>query len=318
MTIVFRVDASVRMGMGHISRCLTLANGWRKRGQQCHFICRQLPGLPIDHIRSQGHQLTLLPHPQAVDVLCDHQQWLVCDNATDATETLNAFAHQTPAWLIVDHYAIAKEWQQQIRQSQPQLKMMVIDDLADREHLADLLLDQTLDRQAADYAGKIHPECQLLLGANYALLRPEFNLQRNAALKRRQTITTPNRVLIAPGGSDPSAIGERALQAIEQLQTAGWTLSCTMLVSAATPHLQRYRRYADEGRWQLALDANNVAELMRDHDLAIGAAGTSSWERCVLAMPTLLVISAANQQAVAQALAVHGAVMAIGDDSTLR
>lgn len=317
MTIVFRVDASIQMGMGHLSRCLTLANGWRTRGQQCHFICRHLPGLPIDQIREQGHRLTLLPHPKGNDVPLNHREWLTCDSTTDATKTLSACDYQTPFWLVIDHYAIDKKWQKRIRQSWPKLNIMVIDDLADREHEADLLLDQTLDRMPTDYAGKLSEDCHLLLGTHYALLRSEFAAQRTKALQRRHSEQSPHRVLIAPGGTDPSAIGERALRAVDQLRAAGWALDATMIVNEITPHLQRYRHYAAEGRWQLVLNANNVAELMTSHDVAIGAAGTSSWERCALGLPTLLITAAANQQNVSQALAAHKAVVAMGDDSSV-
>ena len=318
MKFVFRTDASLDIGTGHVMRCLTLAGALREKGASCHFICRPHPGNLIDRIRGIGFDVTILPldepggpGAQEARPLPAHAAWLGGNWRSDAQRTVAAMQSLQPDWLVVDHYALDRHWEHEVRPSCKHL--MVIDDLADRPHECDLLLDQTLGRGADDYAGLVPERCAVLAGSRYALLRPEFAALRDDSLRRREAGKL-SALLIAMGGVDQSNATGRVLQALPRY---GLPQDCrlTVLMGAHAPSLEEVRTQAADLPWpcEVKVDATNVAELISRSDLAIGAAGGSSWERCVLGVPTLLVVAARNQQDVARALERAGAARVLGD-----
>ena len=312
MKVVFRTDASLHIGTGHVMRCLTLADALAARGAHCQFICRAHEGNLIDYIRQRGfqvHALPLLPaNASAVDPAPTrpvnnepaHSHWLGATQAQDAQTCAPILATQQPDWLIVDHYALDACWEQALAPHYRQL--MVIDDLADRPHACDLLLDQTFGRDAADYRPLVPAQCQLLCGSSYALLRPEFAVLRPYSLQRRTQPQLRN-LLITMGGVDKDNITSKILIA---LRASPLSPECqiTVVMGATAPWLAKVQQVAQDMPWptQVLVGVSNMAQLMADSDLAIGAAGATSWERCCLGLPTIMLVLASNQQQVAQAL----------------
>jgi UDP-2,4-diacetamido-2,4,6-trideoxy-beta-L-altropyranose hydrolase len=332
LRIAFRTDASLQMGSGHVMRCLTLADALRAKGAQCHFISRVHPGHLMDVIRQRGYIAYSLVAPvqkaqEAIKTIADkvqdpppnqqheltHAAWLGGTWQTDAEQTADILADLQPDWLVVDHYALDQRWESALRCHFK--KLMVIDDLADRAHNCDLLLDQNLGRQPQDYAGLVPEQCQVFTGPRYALLRPEFSALRGGSLKRRanshgKKIT---QLLIAMGGVDlPNASG----QVLEALKSCPLPADCriTVVMGATAPWLVQVRELAQQMPWPTAVLVNiaDMAQHMADSDLAIGAAGSTSWERCCLGLPTLMVVLAENQQPGAQALEAAHAARLIG------
>ena len=304
--MVFRVDASLHIGSGHVMRCLTLATALREKGAHCHFICRAHPGNLVDHIRSKGFQVTQLPsgNPDFAPAVGsdgpEHAPWLGADWTDDAEATCEILRHETAQWLIVDHYALDHRWEHRTRLHCE--KLMVLDDLADRIHDCDLLLDQNLGRDTADYAGLVPTSCTKLIGTQYALLRSEFAALREYSLARRKPAQL-RRLLVTMGGMDRNnATG----QVLDTLQYCALPEDCqiTVVMGLHAPWLAQVRAQAAKFPWpcEVKVNASDMAQLMADSDLAIGAAGGTSWERCVLALPTLIVILAGNQQNIATAL----------------
>ncbi|HVX04720.1 MAG TPA: UDP-2,4-diacetamido-2,4,6-trideoxy-beta-L-altropyranose hydrolase, partial [Rhodanobacteraceae bacterium] len=216
-----------------------------------------------------------------------------------------------PDWLVLDHYALDRAWERKVRPFCGHL--MVIDDLVDRPHDCDLLLDQTLGRRAAEYAGLVPHGCLLLAGTRYALLRAEFSAVREHSLRRRAAGGLRN-ILVSMGGVDQLNATGRVLQALRQC-TLPQDCRLAVLMGARAPWLDAIRSLAAAMPWpcEVKVDASNVAELIADCDLAIGAAGGSAWERCVLGAPSLLVVTASNQQDVARSLERAGAARVLGD-----
>lgn len=320
MKIVFRVDASVQIGTGHAMRCLTLAETLCNQGAVCHFICRKHTGNLLDWIRDRGFSATALPtgtpdfEPSATpaDLLPVHAAWLGCDWRSDAEETREVLRSMQPDWLIVDHYALDSLWERALHDSYRRL--MVIDDLADRMHKADIVVDQTLGRRPGDYS-KLAPEAVVLAGSRYALLRPEFAEQRVSALARRTQQTAPRHLLINLGGMD----GANHTPRIVAMAGEYWTGPITVVMGANAPGLADVRR-AVERRPDTTLEigSNDMAGLLCKADLAIGAAGSSAWERCALGLPTLLLTCVPNQRQVAKSLCRAGAAIDLGDVLTLQ
>ena len=324
MRVVFRVDASVQMGTGHVMRCLTLADALRGQGAECHFICRAHAGNLIPHIQGKGYTVHVLPESAgnqgaAADFSnaasgappLAHARWLGATQQQDAAECEPLLRRLRPGWLVVDHYALDASWESALRPYCDRL--MVIDDLADRRHLCDLLLDQTFGRNQDDYLPWIPSDSALLCGAQYALLRPEFAVLRLSSLKHRASPEL-KRLLIAMGGIDQTnATG----QVLEALKRTSLPTSCSIAVvmGANAPWLAEVRRLAGGLPWtvDICVNVDNMAQLMADSDLAIGAAGSTAWERCCLGLPTAMVVLADNQQQVAKGLERAGAAWVLYD-----
>lgn len=314
MKVVFRTDASLQIGTGHVMRCLTLAGALAGHGAECHFICRDHPGNLIDFIASKGFATHRLPVLSPFDTDADapgtaHSHWLGATQSQDAEACAPILEALRPDWLIVDHYALDARWE--LALAPHYRKLMVIDDLADRPHACQVLLDQTFGRDAADYRPLVPDACRLLCGSQYALLRPEFAALRSYSLQRR-TQPVLRELLITMGGVDKDNASGQVLQA---LRTCPLPADCriTVVMGATAPWLDEVRIQAQDMPWptRVLVGVSDMAQLMADSDLAIGAAGATAWERCCLGLPAIMLTLADNQVQVARGLAQSGAALVI-------
>lgn len=304
MRVVFRADASLKIGTGHVMRCLTLAEALREIGAHCRFICRSHPGNLVKEIEQRGFDVAVLPcdgdWPGTEATQPVHAAWLGEDWEKDAEQAKVGAGGTAADWLIVDHYALDDRWERAL--APHYRKLMVIDDLADRPHACDLLLDQTFGRDGADYLPLVPADCHLLCGSQYALLRPEFaNLRAYSLQRRAQPVL--RELLITMGGVDKDNATGQVLQA---LRICPLPADCriTVVMGATAPWLDEVRQQAQDMPWQnrVLVGVSDMAQLMADSDLAIGAAGATSWERCCLGLPTAIVVVANNQRHAANLL----------------
>lgn len=310
MNIVIRTDASLQVGTGHVMRCLTLADVLQLAGAKCHFICREHSGNLIAQIRHRGYMVSVLPKGaqalSADELTCGYAASLGADWAADAEQTKISVGEVVVDWLIVDHYAIDARWEKALRPLCR--KLMVVDDLADRPHDCDLLLDQNLGRDGSDYSKQVPDDCTILVGPQYALLRPEFAILRDDSLRRR-AVSQFKHLLITMGGVDQVDATSKVLEALQNCQLPG-DLRITVVMGLHAPALERVQSLAKQMRQptEVMVNVNNMAQLMVDSDLAIGAAGCTSWERCCLGLPAVIVVLAENQRKGAIALEQSGSV----------
>jgi UDP-2,4-diacetamido-2,4,6-trideoxy-beta-L-altropyranose hydrolase len=318
MRVVFRTDASLQIGTGHVMRCLTLADALRERGAQCSFICRPHEGHLLQLIAKRGHQSLALPVLQEAASssrnVTAYADWLATDWFSDAVDTkqvLNVnMVSETLEWLVVDHYALDRRWEQALRSNAR--RIMVIDDLADRPHDCDLLLDQNLGRTEKDYVGLLTPNTVTLIGPKYALLRPEFAALRPQSLARRENNSQLRRLLISMGGVDKDNATGQVLDALKACALPT-DLQIIIVMGRHAPWLAQIQAQSAHMPWptQVLAGVCNMAQLMADSDLAIGAAGGTAWERCCLGLPSLVLTLAENQSAGAVALQNTGAAIAL-------
>lgn len=309
MKVTFRTDASLQMGTGHVMRCLTLATALKQQGAAVTFICRDHTGNLIEKIQQAGfavHKLTTNNKPiinkqPREEKQLFHAAWLGTTKEQDALDCQPILEKLQPNWLVVDHYALDKHWQQALKPYYK--KLMVIDDLGDREHLADLLLDQNYGSTVEKYQDLVPVDCKVLAGTKYALLRPEFAQWREYSLKRRENISEINSVLITMGGVDPDNYTGKILEQLAKMQLTPLT-QITVVMGATAPHLEAVKQQAAAMpvTTQVKANVNNMAELMSNADLAIGAAGATTWERCCLGLPSIQLVIAENQRQIANAL----------------
>ncbi|USR89925.1 UDP-2,4-diacetamido-2,4,6-trideoxy-beta-L-altropyranose hydrolase [Phormidium yuhuli AB48] len=314
MKVIFRVDSSAQIGSGHLIRCRTLAEELRRRGAEVRFICREHRGNLIHLLSQAAFPVTVLPPPpeSSGEMREDYQAWLGVSGETDAQETLLALGGESADWLVVDHYGLDAVWERQLR---PQVKqILVIDDLANRPHDCDVLLDQNYSQLGERrYQGLVPHSCRLLLGPRYGLLRPEYQLYRQTRSPHRGQV---RRVLVFFGGTDSQNMTGKALEALSSSEFEG--ISVDVVVGANNPHrgeleqLVEARHSAGIGETRLYSTRPHLADLMAQADLALGAGGTTTWERCCLGLPTVVVSIAENQVAACEALQAEGVIQYLG------
>ncbi len=273
-------------------RSLALATGLTNTGWSCVFASR--PGSTETVPTLGSGDLEILDMP---------------DDASEQPAALRVALPEGVALLVVDNYGLDSVFEMACRSWAK--RVMVIDDLADRKHDSDILLDQTFGRDKADYRSLVPGQCDIFTGANYALLRPEFSAGRLAALARRDTNKSGiNRILVSLGASDPHNITSLALEGIRQ---SGVEAAVDVVLGSGAQYLNKISRLV-EGLPQARLHINviDMASLMADADIAIGAGGTTSWERCCLGLPTLAVTDAENQEMILDGLATVGAITNLG------
>lgn len=313
--VAFRVDGSIKIGTGHIMRCLTLANALHEQGVNTHFICRAHFGHMAEQIKSQGHGVTLLSLNEnfRVDDIGNsssrYASWLGASWIQDAGETKQCLSDMQVSWLIVDHYAIDRKWECSVRNALG-IKIMVIDGLADREHDCELLLDQTCSSEGADrWKNLVSAECRLFVGPQYALLRPEF-IKSRKTLRQRDGVV--RRIIIAFGGVDQHNVTGTVLAAVIELNRAD--ILVDVVVGVANPHRNKLLAQGQNSEnVTLHVQAENIAELMTLADLSISGGGTMMWEQCHLGLPSLIVSIAENQRRQSNALHAIGGAVYIGD-----
>jgi UDP-2,4-diacetamido-2,4,6-trideoxy-beta-L-altropyranose hydrolase len=295
-------------------RCLTLAMALRDSGEDVVFITRAHEGNLDERIVAQGFKVYSLAKVDSVSSnqpRVAYEQWLGIDQLTDAEETIGLLGPINPAWLIVDHYSLDQLWEKKLADFVA--KIMVIDDLCERTHHCSLLLDQNLGRKKDDYSLKVPETCKVLIGPKYSLLRPEFLALRDRSLSRRSDPEVKH-LLVTMGGVDQSNATGKILQELKRCHLPN-DCHLTVVMGANAPWLADVCEFALSMPWQMTVevDVNNMAELMIESDLIIGAAGTTSWERCCLGVPTIIVVLAENQLAIAEALINSGAAISPGD-----
>lgn len=308
MKIAIRVDSSTTIGTGHLMRCLTLADYLRNKGANVDFISRELPGNMCGYIEERKYNLHRLPFDKKLlenDYESEYARWLMVSQNADAEQVLSVLLEKIGAtdWLVVDHYGLDYRWQRQLR---PYVgRIMVIDDLANRQHECDLLLDQNLyEKYRSRYNKLVSDYCNKLLGLKYALLRPEFIQSR---INIQRSTGDINRILIFFGGSDVTNETAKTLKAIKSIGLS--KIAIDVVIGNSNPNRETIEALSrDMDNITIHYQVKNMAGLMAKADLAIGGGGTTTWERCFLGLPTITIIIAENQKEMIRAAARKGAL----------
>lgn len=311
MKVVFRTDASTVIGTGHVMRCLTLADALRERQADVAFVCRAHDGHLCELIEGRGYAVARLDAPEAPAAAAStlaHASWLAADPDDDATDTIAALGDLggRPDWLVVDHYALDQRWEGLLR---PHVgRIMVVDDLADRRHDCDLLLDQNLG-VAGRYDGLVPIGAELLQGPRYAMLRPEFAATRSDLV---DPVGECERVLVFFGGADAGNETGKALDAIEALGVT--EVGFDVVIGPINPHRETIaQRAATMANVRLHIGVSDMAAMMSRVQLAVGAGGTTQWEQYCLGLPSIVISTAANQTPILEWLARDGRIVYLGE-----
>ncbi len=316
MKIVIRSDASLQIGSGHIMRCLTLAN-YLKNYAEILFLCRPHEGNLIRLIEQNQFSVKVLNPPNLIsDNSLVHSQWLGSTQKEDAQQCLKALGVEKYDWMIVDHYALDKTWQFLMKESFR--KLMVIDDLGDRFHICDLLLDQNFGSNHNKYKGLIPKNCYVLIGPEFTLLRNEFIKWREISIKRRSNYLIKN-ILINLGGVDKENFTNKIIKELEKSKLSR-EIEIIVVLGETSPHLEAVMLASKKSSFNIKVKTGvqNFAELMSNADLAIGAGGTTTWERCCLGLPTIQLVIAENQKILSESLSNINALVFLSSLSNLQ
>lgn len=312
MNVVIRADASAVMGVGHIMRSLTLAEGLRVRDAAVQFVCRRHEGNLIGLIKQRNFSVVELAAPEGEYSFRDdsaHAQWIGAHWRDDALQTIAAIETlgNHVDWLVVDHYGLDHKWESMMRSTAR--RVFVVDDLADRRHDCDVLLDQNLveDFQSR-YLNKAPLRCRLMLGPRYALLSPLYLQMRQYLPPRDGKI---RKILISFGGFDRHDLAVVALRAFLQLGRPDIELDIVVSHYGRTANAVRAAAHGLQNV-RVHIDAPTLAPLIATADLAIGAVGSTSWERLCLGLYAIAITTAENQIPLAVALHSRGLIEWLG------
>jgi UDP-2,4-diacetamido-2,4,6-trideoxy-beta-L-altropyranose hydrolase len=273
-----------------------------------HFISRAHPGNILKMVAEEGFRVTLLPPPANREGRSEsYSDWLGVPQEQDAAQTIAGLQRDRLDWLVVDHYGLDAEWEKLLRPYSR--KIMVIDDLANRSHNADVLLDQNYSTTGvARYLNLVPRECVTLAGPRFALLRPEYRDYRFAASRPARPVT---RVLAFMGGSDHLDVTGKVLEAFCTPKLEDVRLD---IVVGSNYHFEEklQRRAAQRPQTHLYSQRPHLADLMAAADMAVGAGGATTWERMCLGLPSVVISIAENQRPSCEALAQDELIVYLG------
>ncbi len=317
MRVAIRVDASALIGSGHVARMLTFAQGLREAGDDVSFLVRaRRDRLAQNLFHSWTGDVCWLPvvEDSHFTPTSEYERWLGVPISQDADDTL-AILRELPRqdWLVVDHYGLDAQWEQRLRSDVDRL--MVVDDLANRRHTCDLLVDQNYHADGKSrYADLVDPKTRQLLGPEWAFLRSEFFPSvlpsvRSSGLRR---------ILIFFGGVDAVDMTGRAVRSLLELSDKT-SLDVRVIVGLGYEHRKSLEEsIAQHPSIRLEGPTDRMAELMLWADLAIGSAGTTSWERALVRLPSIVIPIANNQRGIADGLAASGSSVNLGWHEAVR
>ena len=300
MLAVIRADASASIGSGHVMRCLTLAHRLKKEeNAKVVFVMRVLPGNLIGVVEKQGFEVLKLPPANQKYSLNGYGLWLTVPMDVDAQQTIEVLQHYLQEHgcdsvdrLIVDSYALDEQWELLLRPYCNEI--MVIDDLANRRHDCDILLDQNFYlNKDARYAGLVPEHCKMLLGPEHALLREEFREAKKHLRRRDGNI---KNILVFYGGSDLTNETEKAIKALVQLHDEGYDFTADVITGVSNSRREKIKNLCSKYNFlHYYCQISNMAEFMNKADLMLGAGGATTWERLYMELPALVTAVADNQ-----------------------
>jgi UDP-2,4-diacetamido-2,4,6-trideoxy-beta-L-altropyranose hydrolase len=307
MRVLFRCDAGAIVGTGHFMRCFALADELHAQGVHVgfcmydppEFIKSKLSGRSISLIKLQGEAL----HSPRAD---DYSSWSALSPENDAVQTCTFACGMQADWVVMDHYALDQRWDEILRRKH---RLLVIDDLANRSHACDILLDQNeYTHKETRYNVLVNSSAIKLLGAQYALLSHQHYQER----ARAEVRTSLRRILICFGGSDPTGETVKLLTEVlkwPQHVDYQWTVVMGSLAKSA-PEVQQMLHGREN--FQVFFDANNIAQLMRKSDFSFGAGGSMTWERACAGLPAAVVSVSHNQVELCENLAAANLIYYLG------
>ena len=301
--ICFRVDGSDKIGSGHISRCLAFAEFLKKKKIESFFIIRNFDGNFESEIKKKGFKVFRLKKIKTRRRIKINKKFFFYKNTLqqneeiDALETLKILIKVKPCLVFVDHYGISEIWHRIIKSYK--YKLIVIDDLADRNYYCDLLIDSTYKRKKNDYINLINSNCELLLGADKSFIKNDFLSIRKKSLNKNLNNTKIKNILITMGNSDPLNTTFFVTRSI--LKSPLNNLSINILLGKNYKFKKSILKIINKNKnINLINYTNNIAKYAFKADFAITSPSVTSLELATIGLPVGVIINAQNQKQIAK------------------
>lgn len=304
MTFGIRVDSSARIGTGHLVRCLTLANKLRSRGEDVIFLSQSLANDMSSQVTDAGFEVLNVDTSRT-----NHES----PEERDALESLRLIKSRSINRVILDHYDLSLGWEEQIGKEVDQV--FVIDDLFHRRHHSDLLLNQNLVPPNDDaYSGSDHGARHVLIGPKFALLQDEYASVRTI---RPADNSRVERISVFMGGSDPDNATDLVLRSLNAIDLTD--IAVDVVIGQANSHrTQLVEKFGSNPAFTFHTGFSSLATLFNESDLALGAGGTTNWERMCLGVPSIVIDIAENQREICVELARAGLIEYLGSFQSVR
>ena len=288
--LVIRAHGGNVAGAGHLMRCLALAEAWRALGGRVTFVIMDGLSTLEARLRSVADLVRIDAPP---------------GTAADAAATRSVVLASEAVALVVDGYVFDEAYLAALGGPAP---IVLIDDEPRCERYpVELLVNQNLHASPADYA-TVAPGARLLLGPRYALIRRELRTAKRTSAEPGRAV----RVLVTLGGADPANVTRTAIRALGALGDAD--LEVRVLVGPLNPRAAELLGVARGagGHVEVLHRPPDVAGLMAWADLAVSAAGSTTWELLHIGVPLALVTLADNQRAIAESVGRAGLALDLG------
>jgi UDP-2,4-diacetamido-2,4,6-trideoxy-beta-L-altropyranose hydrolase len=297
--IFIRVDSGIDIGIGHMMRCMSLAETLPKTNFEVIFISKKLNNTIYDLISKKIYKICILPEN-------NQNRNIIMHDAIETQKIITSFDDPT-SWLLVDHRKLDIEWEKILRKFVK--KIIVIDDLADKKHDCDMLIDQNLyEKMDERYENLVSTNCKKLLGPKYALLRSEFSDLRQKPIKNRIEL---QKILISFGGTDPSNETRKVLEALKILNLKN--VQIDVVTTSVNPFKDEIKQLCSSMTGvNFHCDVDKIGALMSTSDLGIGAGGSTTWERCCLGLPSLVSVISEDQLECTKIMDKEGCIIYLG------
>ena len=298
--LFIRVDSGLDVGLGHVMRCFALAEFIKNMNFNVYFISKKIKGNISRNIENNGYRVF---HLDSKLIKSSKPNWKI--DALKTSKIIQRFKNQKNL-LLVDNYGLSEKWETTLKSIVD--KIVVIDDFSNRSHNCNLFIDQNLHTSKKKINKKIPKNCKKLLGPKYALLRKEFILSRKIVKKRSGKI---NRILISFGGSDEKNQTLKVLKAIKKL--AKEKINVDVIVGEPNKNKIKIKKICSKiENSTYYQQTENIAKKMNKADLAIGAGGIITWEKCCLGLPSIVSIVSKNQEDAVNAVSKKGCLINLG------
>ena len=289
--LFIRVDASPEIGIGHIMRCLTLAQELKNNFDKIIFLTRKDSGDFTETIMKNEFEVIFIP----------------TNNDSDIIKNIVTTNSENKNFLLIDHYDVDSNFESSLKNIFE--KIFVIDDLANRKHDCDLLIDQNYYRDLNHrYKKLIQNDTITLLGSKYAIIRPEFRNINKKTIKKNSQI---KKILVSFGGSDPTNECKKALDALCSIENNQFEI--VAIVGIYNNKFERLKKlYEKNSNIKIYRHVNDLSQLMLNSDLFIGAGGTTTWERFYMGLPSIVTIISDDQKESIEFLSDMGHVINLG------
>lgn len=309
MNILFRVDASNIIGTGHVYRCLNLAQLYKKNNN-IYFISKNHNFNLNENIKEKFTCYTIdLKNPDKVNLNID--SWLGEDYKNDVNKTISVIINNNLKidWLIIDHYAIDEKWEKIIKKYVKNI--CVIDDFTNRKHDCNILINQQINNDdIIKYKDILNNDCKILTGNDYL-----FFHERYYSLNMNKKINSLKKINIFMGGSDTHNITNTIIDICYDFNNKNnLNINFDVIIGKSNKNYKQIKnKIINYKNFHLYYNLDFIGNLLLDADLAIGAPGTTSYERCLTQTPTLMICLATNQKTVIQKFIDSETVIYLGD-----